>query len=106
MIYMHPKRRLMRAQSKEKIAKFRVRGSSAALWICRIVRMALSIRKQLQVSKFNERRARENQTHDKRRTEIILNVFHSLITESMNASHVDFNLSYSGGTLLDSKTWR
>lgn len=93
----------MRAQIKEKMAKYRVRGSSAALSICRIVKMALSIRYAL--AKFNGRRVRENQTHDKRRTEIILNVFHSLITESMNASHVDFNLSYSGRTFFDSKAW-
>jgi len=52
MIYMHPKRRLMIEQIREKMAKYRVRGSSAALWICRIVKMALSI---LQVSKeFND----------------------------------------------------
>ena len=43
MIYMHPKRRLIRAQINEKRAVYLVKGSLAALSICRIVKMALDM---------------------------------------------------------------
>src|SRR6266700_5589472 len=61
---------------------------------------------QLHISISNDKKSSKSETHDKRRTEIILYVIHSRITESMNDSHVDFNLSYWGGTLFDSPECR
>ena len=39
-----------------------------------------------------------NGTHESNRADMILNVFHSRITESINDSHVVLSLMYWGGT--------
>lgn len=84
----------MSAQMRDKKAVLRTRGSSAALWIWKIVRMALP--RSVSVS-FDGRHSHDD-AHERRRAETTFNVFHSLSKESMNASHECLNRASAGDT--------
>ena len=77
MTYMYPKRRL---GEDGKIPRERM--VSSALNLQNRQDGTVNQEASYTSAEFNERRARENQTHD---TEIISNCFHSLITQLMNA---------------------
>ena len=86
---MHPKRRLITDESTNqreagKISREEIVSSTLDLQNRQdgIVNQEASFRSA-------ERRARDNKTHNKRRTDIILSVFQFRTIESMNASHVD-----------------
>jgi hypothetical protein len=95
MMYMHPKSKIIKERINENKAVYRVSGSLAAPPICKMVKMALCDNWKLKIN--------QKVTYDKSRTEMMLKVFHSRITESMKNSQVDVSLLCAGGTLEESK---
>ena len=90
MMYMHPNSKLINAHINENKAVYRFAKWSEWPY----ARTGLDKKGSKYKSKV---------TYVKSRTEIMLKVFHSRITESIKNSQVDVSLLYTGGTLEDSK---